>query len=101
MPKGYAIFLEQVNDAEAMGAYAGKALPTLLAAGGIPIVAGPPNDVIEGEWHGTQTVIVEFPSVEAARSWYDSAEYQAVIGERFAAADTKAVIIAGFEMPTG
>ncbi|MGP0032494.1 MAG: DUF1330 domain-containing protein [Acidimicrobiales bacterium] len=101
MPKGYAIFTEQVHDQEGMGAYSQGALPTILAVGAKAIVVGPPADVLEGEWHGTQTVILEFDSVEAARDWYNSPEYQAVIGRRHAAAETNAVIFSGFEMPTG
>jgi uncharacterized protein (DUF1330 family) len=99
MPKGYAIFTEKVNDQEGMSAYVQAAVPTIFAAGGTIIVGGPPADVIEGEWHGNQTVIVEFESVEAARSWYNSPEYQAVVGLRHAAAESNAVIIGGFEMP--
>lgn len=101
MPKGYAIFTEQVHDAEGMNQYAAKAVPTILASGGTPIVAGPPDDVLEGEWHGTQTVILEFPSVEDARAWFRSDEYQAIVGARHAAADTNAIIVSGFEMPGG
>ncbi len=99
MPKGYALFTEKVNDQEAMGVYAQAAIPTVYAAGGTVIVAGPPVGVIEGEWHGDQTVILEFVSVEAARSWYNSPEYQAVVSQRHAAAESNAVIIGGFEMP--
>ena len=33
-------------------------------------------EAIEGEWHGTQTVLLEFESVEAAREWYNSDAYQ-------------------------
>jgi uncharacterized protein (DUF1330 family) len=95
MPKGYAIFTEKVNDQQAMGAYAKVAVPTALAAGGKIIVVGPPADVLEGEWHGDRTVIIEFPSVEAARDWYNSPEYQAVIGQRLAAAESNAVILGG------
>ena len=47
------------------------------------------------------TVLLEFESVEAARNWYRSAEYQGLAGRRHAAADSNAVIVAGFEMPTG
>jgi uncharacterized protein (DUF1330 family) len=101
MPKGYAIFTEKVNDRGAMGAYVQVAVPTILAAGGKIIVGSPPVDVLEGEWHGNQTVIVEFSSVEAAREWYNSPEYQAVIGQRHAAAESNAVIIGGFEPPAG
>jgi uncharacterized protein (DUF1330 family) len=99
MPKGYAIFTEQVNDQEGMRTYVQAAVPTIFAAGGTIIVGGHPTDVLEGERHGNQTVIVEFESVEAARSWYNSAEYQAVAGLRHAAAESNAVIIGGFEMP--
>lgn len=99
MAKGYIIFTEQVNDADAMGVYAGQALSTIFAAGGAPVIAGPPEHVVEGEWHGTQTVMLEFPSVEAARRWYQSDEYQALVPQRHAAAETNAVIFSGFEMP--
>ncbi len=101
MPKGYVIFTDTVKDQEGMGIYLQAALPTLIAAGGSPIVFGPPEDVVEGDWHGDQTVILEFASVEAARGWYNSPEYQAVIGKRHAAAQSNVAIIGGFEMPTG
>lgn len=99
MAKGYAIFTEKVKDEAGMGAYGQAAMPTLFAAGGSVLVAAPPADILEGEWHGDRTVILEFASVEAARDWYNSAEYQAAIGKRHAAAESNVVIIAGFEMP--
>ncbi len=99
MAKGYFIFTEDIKDAEAMQAYAGKAIPTIMQGGGRPIVVESNVDVIEGTWHGQQTVIIEFDSVEAAKGWYNSPEYQAIIGERHAAADSNAVIVGGFEMP--
>ena len=101
MTKGYAIFTEEITDLEAMGPYAQAAMPTILAAGGVPIIASPPIDVVEGDWHGNQTVVVEFPSVQAAQDWYHSPEYQAIIGMRHAAATSNAIIIGEFEMPTG
>jgi uncharacterized protein (DUF1330 family) len=101
MAKGYVIFVdEKISDAKALDEYVQKAVPTVLAAGGAPIVFGPPEDVLEGEWRGIQTVILEFPSVEAARGWYESAGYQALIGERQAASEGNAILIGGFEMPT-
>jgi uncharacterized protein (DUF1330 family) len=100
MPKGYAIFTEHINDPDGLAAYAQEAMPTIFATGGSVVVAGPPAEALEGEWHGHQTVILEFPTVEAAQAWYHSPEYQAVIGKRHAAAETNAVIFAGFEMPT-
>ena len=46
-----------------------------------------------------RTVVLEFDSEDAARNWYGSPAYQAVVGERHASAATNAVIVSGFEMP--
>jgi uncharacterized protein (DUF1330 family) len=99
MPKGYAIFTEDITDPAAMGAYARAAMPTVLASGGVPIVASNADEVVEGDWHGNNTVVIEFESVEAAKAWYNSPEYQAIIGQRHAAAHSNAAIFGGFEMP--
>ena len=45
---------------------------------------------------GNQTVILEFESVEAAKAWYNSPEYQEAIPLRQKAADCNAVIVKGF-----
>ena len=51
---------------------------------------------LEGQWHGTQTVLLEFESVEAARTWYESEAYQKAAKVRQQAADCNAAIISGF-----
>jgi len=56
--------------------------------------------VIERTWHGDQTVVLEFESVDAARAWYESEAYQKAAKLRQAAADCDAVILAGFEVPS-
>jgi uncharacterized protein (DUF1330 family) len=93
MAKGYIIITEDVKDPAGMAEYAklaGKAMDgaTLLSIDQKP-------EVLEGDWHGTQTVLLEFESVEAARGWYESEEYQAAAKLRQAAADSNAVIVAG------
>lgn len=100
MAKGYFIFTEDIHDQDGMNAYSGKAVPTVLQSGGRPIVVEDNADVIEGTWHGSRTIIIEFDSVDAAKGWYNSPEYQAVIGMRHAAAESNAVIVGGFEMPS-
>ena len=84
-----------------MNIYTQQAIPTITQAGGRVIVADDVPELIEGSWHGKRTVVLEFDSVEAARNWYRSPEYQGIVGLRHAAADSNAVIVAGFEMPTG
>jgi uncharacterized protein (DUF1330 family) len=101
MAKGYVIFTEDIRDRAEIDAYAQVAVPTILAAGGRIIALDDAPDSIEGSWHGTRTVILEFDSVDAARAWYNSSEYQAHAPRRHAAADSNAVIVAGFELPAG
>ena len=99
MPKGYVIVTEAVKDPDGMRAYGRAAGPT-IAQGGASVLAADPNpEVLEGEWHGNQTVVLEFESVEAARAWYESPAYQAAVPLRHAAADCNAVIVSGFEAP--
>jgi uncharacterized protein (DUF1330 family) len=100
VPKGYAIFTLEVRDQARLFEYIEAATPSILEAGGNVIVAGAPDRVLEGKWHGNRTAILEFPTFEAAQRWYDCAEYQAVIGMRHEAAESNGMIVAGFELPT-
>jgi uncharacterized protein (DUF1330 family) len=94
VPKGYIVFTEAINDPEAMKAYAQAAG---AAMGGVKVLAvDPAPTVLEGTWHGNQTVVLEFESVDAARAWYESEAYQKAAKLRQAAADTNVAILAGF-----
>ncbi|MEX1006598.1 MAG: DUF1330 domain-containing protein [Acidimicrobiia bacterium] len=94
MPKGYVIFTEAIRDPEGMKAYGQAARPALAGVSVLAVDQAP--EVLEGEWHGNQTVILEFESVDAARKWYESAEYSAAVPLRQAAADANVVIVSGF-----
>jgi uncharacterized protein (DUF1330 family) len=97
MPKGYIILTEAIKDPEGMKAYAQAAG---AAMGGVNILAvDTAPQVIEGDWHGHQTVVLEFESVDAARKWYESEAYSKAAKLRQAAADCNAVILRGFEAP--
>jgi uncharacterized protein (DUF1330 family) len=95
--KGYIIFSETTRDQAGFQAYVDKAVPTLLQAGGRPIIFHEGPEVLEGTWPHARIVVAEFDSVEAARKWYHSPEYQAVIGERHASADADAILVAGMD----
>ena len=99
MPKGYVIMTEAIRDQAGMDAYGSACVPSMMEASARPLVVDAAPQVLEGEWHGTRTVIVEFESVEAARAWYESDAYATAKPLRHAAADTNAVIVAGFDMP--
>ena len=48
---------------------------TLVPFGGRFIARGGQIDALEGDWRPSRLVLLEFPSVERARAWWNSAEY--------------------------
>ncbi|WP_280332800.1 DUF1330 domain-containing protein [Nocardia wallacei] len=92
MPKAYVIFTEAIKDPDGMRAYAAAAAP---ATGVRALAVDSRPEVLEGQWHGDQTVILEFDSVEAAHAWYNSPAYEQAKPLRHKAADTNAVIVTG------
>lgn len=55
---------------------------------------------LEGSWPFTRTVIIEFPSSEAALAWYRSNEYQALAKHRFASSHGNLVLVQGIDSPS-
>jgi uncharacterized protein (DUF1330 family) len=65
---------DELTDPAKVAAYAALAGPALTAAGGSFLARGNPEQVYElGE--ETRTVLIQFPSVEAARGAHDSPAY--------------------------
>ena len=53
------------------------------------------SETIEGTPAGSRTVVLEFESKSDFQKWYDSPEYQAAIGKRFAATEGFGVLVQG------
>jgi uncharacterized protein (DUF1330 family) len=81
-----------VNDPKLYREYQAAAGPTIQASGGEVVAFDVAAETIEGTPPGPQTVIVKFESTEAAKAWYRSAGYQAVVGKRLASTHGFAVI---------
>ena len=81
----YFIAQYKVNDPELYGAYQKGAGPTIAKYGGELVAFDVAAATVEGEPPGPQTVILKFESAEQAREWYDSPDYQAVVGKRLSA----------------
>lgn len=76
MPKAYWISTYRaINNSDALAAYSKLAGPALAAAGGRFLARSTAAHAME---HGLmqRTVIIEFPSVEAAKAAYDSPAYK-------------------------
>jgi uncharacterized protein (DUF1330 family) len=63
--------LEELNQR-----YAQFAIPILHQHGGQMIAGTPAPAIKEGDWNGNWAAVLQFPSMEAAEAWYNSAEYQ-------------------------
>ncbi len=97
MPKGYVILLLDVHDPEGYGEYLDKAATTVTAYGGEFLFASDDPHVVEGAWTAQRTIVIKFPSVAAASSWYESQDYHPLIADRQATADSRVAIFEGDE----
>ncbi len=94
----YVIAQMEVHDVEMYREYGEKVLPMVAASGG-NLLAATDADVHEGTLPYRRTVIVEFPSMEAAKTWYESDEYQAILPLRTKSTTGTVFMVEGFSMP--
>jgi uncharacterized protein (DUF1330 family) len=97
MVKGYVVVSVHVRDADHYPEYARLAQDTVAQYGGRYLVRGAKPIIAEGTPVLERFVILEFPSLEQARRWYDSDEYRPVRALRHKYADTDLFFIEGHE----
>jgi uncharacterized protein (DUF1330 family) len=93
--KAYLIAMEAVHDEAMFKEYQKGAQPTVASFGGQFIARGGKLTILEGQWQYPRTVIIEFPSRDAAEAWYNSPEYREAVGLRFSSTSTNLVIVDG------
>lgn len=76
------VALVRIKDPAKLQTYSTAAVPTILAAGGEIIGRGKRVATLCGDLSPDATLVARFPSADAARAWYDSPAYQALIGIR-------------------
>ena len=91
----YIIVDVEVTDPEEYRTYRQQTLATIEKYGGKFIVRGGQTETLEGDWKPGRFVILEFPSVEQARTWYSSPEYTAIIGIRHRASNSRMILAEG------
>lgn len=96
MPKGYWIARVDVRDAERYKDYVATARPAFERFGAKFLARGGPHHVAEGPGRA-RNVIIEFPSMQAARDCYESPEYQAARAIRQTVADGEIVLVEAVE----
>ena len=83
----YVIGHISIKNSEKWSEYRGKVPDTLSRHGGELVFRGQRSEVFSGEHPHTDTVVIRFPDVDAAKNWYNSTEYQVLIPLRNQAAD--------------
>jgi uncharacterized protein (DUF1330 family) len=91
----YIVFTrESTQDQGELDTYQAHVAATLAGHPVRVLAAYGPQQVLEGD-APEGVVIVEFPTTDAARAWYDSPAYQSVAQHRFKGARYRAVLVEG------
>jgi len=91
----YVIGNFEILDAVTIERYRREAPATIEKYGGRYLVRGGAVEVLEGEFVPKRVTVLEFPSVERAKAWYESPEYRALAKLRQAASRGDVFIVAG------
>lgn len=75
--------------------YAPNVTATLAPYGGHYVVAGGRTEPVEGEPPPNRVVIIQFPDMDHAKAWYNSAEYGKIRPIRQAVSTTRSLIVEG------
>lgn len=98
MPAYFLVDTREVKDAAKMEEYKTRVTPVVEKFGGRYLVIGGPFEVVEGEWRPVFPVLIQFPSMDEARRWYDSEEYRELKRLRLTATSGSGVFIAGLRL---
>ncbi len=91
----YVIVETDIHDPEQYDRYRAVSPAAVAAGGGRFVARGGELAVLEGDWHPSRLVILEFPDLETAKQWYESAQYQDAKKLREGAANLRMVAVEG------
>ena len=97
----YVVVQIDVQDAQQYERYKELAGPAVTAHGGRYLARGGASETLEGTWSPKRLVILEFPTMQRARDWYHSAEYQEAAAIRRECAGAEMLLVEGYELPGG
>lgn len=92
----YVVAQGRIENREMLNEYVSKVVPTIQAGGGRILGFDESPEIVEGEVDHPRTVILEFPSRDAFRAWYDSDGYQAILPLRLESTPGTLIVVNGF-----
>ena len=93
----YLIAMVKVKDPETYKKYTAKTPQIVAKHGGRWIVRGGDVEAVEGPDFKDRLVVVEFPSNEHFKAFYESPEYREVIEYRHQSAESRFLVVKGVE----
>jgi uncharacterized protein (DUF1330 family) len=93
----YLVVQVQIKDVEIYKQYSARSSGIIAKHGGRILARGGATDILEGDPHPRRVVIIEFPTMAAARGFYDSAEYQEAKKIRTPISEGEFVVVQGVE----
>lgn len=96
----YLIVNIKVLDAAAYQPYVAAAPAIIARFGGRYLVRGGAHEVMEGSPQVNRTVVLEFPSMQRIREFYNDAEYRALLPIRLASTESQMFAIEGYAPPS-
>ncbi len=97
----YVVVEIAITDPQTYERYKQLAPPTIAAYGGRYLARGGATEALEGTWNPPRFVILEFPSAERARAWWNSPEYAPAKAMRQASTETRMLLVEGLSVPIG
>lgn len=91
----YVVVDIEVTDPVGYEEYKKLAAPTAALYGGRYLVRGGAVELLEGEWIPKRFVVIEFPSADQARAWWNSPEYAPAKAVRQRTARTDMILVQG------
>jgi uncharacterized protein (DUF1330 family) len=91
----YLIVDVEVRDQEAYEEYRKRVPASLLPYEGSFIVRGGASETLEGDWQPGRIIVIEFPTAERAKDWWNSDEYRIAKAMRQRSASTQMILVEG------
>lgn len=91
----YLIVDIDVTDTALYDSYRRDVPATVARYGGRFVVRGGPFEVLEGGWQPKRVIVVEFPTMDALKQWYHSADYKPLLDRRQQASRGNVIAVEG------
>jgi uncharacterized protein (DUF1330 family) len=93
----YLIANLTINDPDRYSQYEDAFMAVFETYNGKVLAVDENQEVLEGDYDRTRTVLIEFPTHEDAMAWYESEAYQEIVKHRWASSDAVVIMIEGLQ----